>query len=195
MLLPPAHEPEVDSEPLAREVGIGAAEPARRARPGRGQPAVALQRVDGPAGGLELEARPLGELPQPELALARAAEEPKKLKKPELELRASPRYAFSPADVMFTAELKGGDDVEEFYCPELEWEWGDGGKSVQESDCEPWTAATKIERRFTSHHTYARAGLYYVRVRLRKSGKGIAAQSVQLTIRAGVGDPSNDPSI
>jgi hypothetical protein len=126
-------------------------------------------------------------------APGRAAEEIKKPKKPELELRATPRYAFSPAEIMFTAELKRGDDVEELYCPELEWEWGDGGKSMQESDCEPWTAATKIERRFTAHHQYPRAGLYYVRVRLRKSGKDIASQSVQLTIRAGLGDPSADP--
>jgi hypothetical protein len=122
----------------------------------------------------------------------RAAEE-KKPKKPDLDLRASPRWAFSPAEILFTAELKGGDDVEEFYCPELEWEWGDGGKSVQESDCDPWTPATKIERRFTAHHTYARAGLYYVRVSLHKTGKMIAGQSVQVTIRAGLGDQSPDP--
>ena len=45
-----------------------------------------------------------------------------KPKKPHLELRASPRMAFSPVNVLLTAELIGGDDVEEYHCPELEWD-------------------------------------------------------------------------
>ena len=35
--------------------------------------------------------------------------------RPELHLRATPRFAFSPASILFTAELKGGDDVEELF--------------------------------------------------------------------------------
>jgi hypothetical protein len=117
-----------------------------------------------------------------------------KLKKPGLELRATPRYAFSPVRVLFTAELKGGDDVEQFYCPEVEWDWGDGGKSVEEGDCDPWKdGTTKIERRFTASHLYQYAGLYLVKVTLRKSGKSITTQTVQLTVRAGLGDTSPDP--
>ena len=58
-----------------------------------------------------------------------------KLKKPKLDLRATPRMAFSPVNVLLVAELTGGDDVEEYYCPELEWDWDDGGKSVHEADC------------------------------------------------------------
>jgi hypothetical protein len=126
-------------------------------------------------------------------ALARGDEKDKKLKKPGLELRATPRFAFSPARIMFTAELKGGDDVEELYCPEIEWEWGDGGKSVEESDCDPWGPGSKIERRFTAHHEYPFAGLYPVKVTLRKSGKSVAAQTMQITVRAGLGDVSPDP--
>jgi hypothetical protein len=114
-------------------------------------------------------------------------------KKPALELRPSPRFAFSPANIFFTAELKGGDDVEELYCPEIEWEWGDGGKSVQEADCDPWTETSHIERRFTSNHTFQFAGLYRVKVTLRRSGKDILSQTVQITIRAGLGDQSPDP--
>jgi len=110
-------------------------------------------------------------------------------KRPGLDLRATPRMAFSPADIFFTAELKGGDDNnEELYCPELTWEWGDGGKSVEESDCEPYTESAKIERRFTAHHTYGRAAVYSVKVTLRKSGKSVAAQTVQVTVRPGLGD-------
>jgi hypothetical protein len=130
-------------------------------------------------------------------APARADDETKekKGKKPGLELRATPRYAFSPVNVLFTAELKGGDDVEELYCPEIEWEWGDGGKSVQEADCEPWASGTTITRRFTGNHTYQFAGLYRVKVTLRKSGKNVMSQSVSLTVRAGLGDTSPDPGM
>jgi len=129
----------------------------------------------------------------PALAPAAEDENPKKGKKPGLELRATPRFSFSPAEIFFTAELKGGDDVEEAYCPEVEWEWGDGGKSVHEADCDPWSPATKIERRFTAHHTFQFAGLYRAKVTLRKSGKNIMSQTVQVTVRAGLGDISPEP--
>jgi hypothetical protein len=117
----------------------------------------------------------------------------KKGKRPGLEIRATPRFAFSPANVMLTAELKGGDDVEELYCPEIEWEFGDGDKSVQEADCEPWTDETKLERRFTVRHVFKRAGAYLVRVTLRKSGRNIMTQTMQYNVRAGLGDPNADP--
>lgn len=116
-----------------------------------------------------------------------------KPKKPRLELRATPRMAFSPVNVFLTAELSGGDDVEELYCPELEWEWDDGGKSTQESDCAPWEAGkTKIERRFTADHEYRRAGVYNVKVIMRRSGRSIATASVRVTVRPGLGDRTMD---
>jgi hypothetical protein len=128
-------------------------------------------------------------------ALARAGDEgkEKKGKRPALELRSTPRFAFSPANVMLTAELKGGDDVEELYCPEVEWEFGDGDKSTQEADCDPWTPTTRLERRFTVRHIYKFAGAYLVRVTLRKSGRDLMTQTYAMTIRAGLGDPNEDP--
>jgi hypothetical protein len=129
----------------------------------------------------------------PALAPAAGEDQAKKGKKPALEIRPSPRFAFSPANIFFTAELKGGDDLESLYCPEVEWEWGDGGKSVQEADCDPWTETTAIQRRFTANHTFKFAGLYLVRVTLRRSGKDIMSQSVRVTVRAGLGDVSAEP--
>lgn len=126
-------------------------------------------------------------------AIGRAEDEKKKSKKPSLELRSSPRFAFSPANVLFTAELKGGDDVEELYCPEVEWWWDDGGKSVKEADCDPWAEGSPIERRFTATHVFQRAGIYRVKVTLRKTGRNILSQSLALTVRAGLGDTSPDP--
>jgi hypothetical protein len=122
-------------------------------------------------------------------AFAGNDEKPKKLKKPSFDLRVSPRFAFSPAELMFTAELKGGDDMEQYYCPEVEWEWGDGGKSVQEADCDPWTPETKIERRFVNRHTFVESGVYETRVTLRKNDETIVTRTVQVTVRPGGGEP------
>jgi hypothetical protein len=115
-------------------------------------------------------------------------DEGKKGKRPALELRALPRFAFSPANIHFTAELTGGDDVEELYCPDVEWEWGDGGKSQQESDCAPFEPGTKIDRHFTAEHVYQLSGRYLVKVTMRRAGKTMAAQTLQMTVRPGLGD-------
>lgn len=123
------------------------------------------------------------------LALPAGAEKEPKAKKPRLELRATPRFAFSPAFVMFTAELTGGGDVEEMHCPELEWFWDDGGRSVQESDCAPFEAGkTQIERRFTAEHEFRTAGTYNVRLTMRKADRRLAETTVRVTVRAGFGD-------
>ena len=117
-----------------------------------------------------------------------------KLKKPRLDLRASPRMAFSPVNIFLTAELQGGDDVEEYYCPQLEWEWDDGGKSVQEGDCPPFVAGTtKIERRFTAEHEYRRAGVYNIKVTMRRANRSLAASNVRVTVRPGLGDRAMEP--
>ncbi|MBI3931780.1 MAG: hypothetical protein HY317_00065 [Acidobacteria bacterium] len=113
-------------------------------------------------------------------------------KKPRLELRVVPRMAFSPVTAFLTAELTGGDDVEEYYCPELEWDWDDGGKSVREADCPPFEPGTKIQRRFTAEHEYKRAGAYNIKVTLRRTDRPFAAQTVRLTVRPGLGDPTRE---
>lgn len=122
--------------------------------------------------------------------LAGAKDDDDKGKKPELRLRATPRFAFSPATILFTAELKGGDDVEELYCPEVEWKWGDGSKSVTEGDCDPWEPGAKIDRRYSGRHEYRRAGRYRVQVTLSKTGKKTLSTNMTMDIRAGLGDPT-----
>jgi len=120
--------------------------------------------------------------------LAGADDEDEKGKRPGLHLRATPRFSFSPATILFTAELKGGDDVEELYCPEVEWEWGDGGKSVSEGDCDPWEPGMKIDRRYTGRHEYRRSGRYRIRVTISHRGDKILSQSLTVDVRPGVGD-------
>ncbi len=114
-----------------------------------------------------------------------------KVKKPRLDVRATPRMAFSPVRVLLTAELTGGGDVEEYHCPEIEWDWDDGGKSLQEADCTPFEdGKTKIERRFTADHEYRKAGVYNVRVTMRRTNKPLATAAVRVTVRPGLGDPT-----
>ena len=124
--------------------------------------------------------------------VAAAPPEPKG-KAPALDVRAIPRMAFSPVNVLVIAELKGGDDLEEYYCPEVEFFWDDGGKSVQEADCPPFEPGTKIERRYSAEHYYERAGNYGVTVILRRAGKVLRKQTFRLNVRAGLGDPSEVP--
>jgi hypothetical protein len=111
-----------------------------------------------------------------------------KIQKPRLDLRATPRIAFSPAYVLLTAELVGGDEVEEFYCPALEWNWGDGGKSVRESDCPPFQAGAELVRHFSAEHGYRHAGEYQITVTLRRANRSLAMASARVNVRPGVGD-------
>lgn len=117
-------------------------------------------------------------------------EKPKKGRKPTLALRMAPREGFSPVSILFTAELKGGDDVEELYCPEVEWDWDDGSRSTQESDCDPWEEGKPLLRRFTNDHLFKESGSYDVRVTLLRLGKVLTTQTVRVIVRPGLGDPN-----
>jgi hypothetical protein len=127
-------------------------------------------------------------------ALATAGTAAEKTRKPRLDLRAAPRMAFSPVNVLLTAELMGGDDVDEYYCPEIEWNWDDGGKSVHEADCAPLEAGGTFERRFTANHAYRRAGTYNVKITMRKANRSIAVATATVTVHPGAGDMASSAS-
>ena len=112
-------------------------------------------------------------------------------KKPRLDLRASPRMAFSPVNILMTAELHGGDDTEEFHCPEVEWDWDDGGRSVHQEDCAPFKSGAELERRFTANHAYRQAGTYNVKLTMRRATQALAVASATITVRPGLGDMSS----
>ena len=112
-----------------------------------------------------------------------------KLKKPEVEVRALPQFGFAPVEILAIVTLKGGDEVEELYCPEIEYDWDDGGRSVKESDCPPFEpGVTKLTRRMTASHTYRRGGSYDLRVRLRRADKTVASGHARVTVRSAVGE-------
>lgn len=112
--------------------------------------------------------------------------------KPKLDLRASPRVAFSPVEVLITAQLKGGADLEDFHCPGLDWDWGDGTHSSYESDCAPLQDGDSIERFFRGRHAYHAPGAYNVRLRLRRGDRTVAAASVAVTVRGGLMASASD---
>jgi hypothetical protein len=118
--------------------------------------------------------------------LALPAKEPKP-KKPKLEVRAVPMMAMAPVEVLLLVDLKGGDDLEEFYCPELEVIWDDGGKSSQEPDCPPFGPGTQITRHFSLGHEYHRGGEFEVRVRLRRADRIVSSTQVRVSIRPPLG--------
>lgn len=114
------------------------------------------------------------------------AKEPKP-KKPRLEVRAIPVMGMAPVEVLLLIDLKGGDELEDFYCPEIEVLWDDGGKSVQESDCPPFEPGTQITRHFSAGHEYRRGGEFEVRVRLRRADRVVSSAHVRVSIRPPLG--------
>ncbi len=104
--------------------------------------------------------------------------------------RASPPISFSPANIHLVAELKGGpDDYEEFYCPAIEWDWGDGTRSENSSDCDPHEAGvSQISRRFSKTHVYNLQGRYRVQIRLKRNTKVLTSASTNVQVRAGIRD-------
>lgn len=115
-------------------------------------------------------------------------------KKPSLALKANPPGGFTPLRVHMIAELRGGaDDYAEFYCPSIEWDWGDGTVSENSEDCDPYEAGrSKIRRRYTGDHTYRQADSYRAAFRVKQKTKVVAQGTVTLQVRAGVRDDVND---
>ncbi len=110
-------------------------------------------------------------------------------RRPSLSLRVSPPLGFTPLRARLTAELRGGaDDHVDYYCPTLEWEWGDGTTSENTEDCEPYEAGkTQIRRRFGLDHTFREAGGFKVTLRIKQKSRTIAASSVTVQVRPGAG--------
>jgi hypothetical protein len=110
--------------------------------------------------------------------------------KPSVSLRASPQVGFSPLRVVLTAELTGGvDDFEEYYCPAVEWYWGDDTKSESKVDCDPYEAGkSEIKRRYTVDHTFNTMGEYRVEFRLKQKNKVVGGARTTIRVRPGIRD-------
>ena len=109
-------------------------------------------------------------------------------KKPSLSLRANPPVGFSPLRVRVGVDVRGGaDDYMDFYCPTIEWDWGDGTVSEASADCDPYQAGkSTIQRRWTADHVYRQSGNYKLVFRMKQKNKTIAAGSANIQVRAGM---------
>ena len=110
-------------------------------------------------------------------------------KKASLSLKAAPAVSFAPARIVVVAEIKGGaEDSEEFYCPTVEWEWGDDTVSTAEAECDPYSAGkSTIKRRYTIEHRFKNPGGFKIILRLKKGTKVIATANTLVQVRAGLG--------
>ena len=113
-------------------------------------------------------------------------------KRPKIRLRVQPQVAMAPARVTLTAELVGGaDDFEEYYCPSVEWQWGDDTVSDALVDCDPYEAGkSQIKRRYTVQHQFRRAGAFKVYFHLKRKDKTLASASVTVQLQSGGAGPS-----
>jgi len=111
-------------------------------------------------------------------------------KKPSLSLKATPPVGFSPLRVRLVVDVRGGsDDYEEFYCPSIEWDWGDGTVSGNSEDCDPYQSGkSTIKRRYSIEHVFRQPGTFQVFFRLKQRDRVIAASSSNIQVRPGVRD-------
>jgi hypothetical protein len=118
----------------------------------------------------------------------RARPDTKDIKKPALTLKATPAVGFAPVRIFLSAELKGGpNDYQEYYCPTVEWDWGDGTRSESTTDCEPYEAGkSEIKRRFAVEHMYRLAGIFNVQIRLKRKEKVLVVATTTLRIQASI---------
>ncbi len=123
-------------------------------------------------------------------ALRAGQAEGEKGKRPSLSLKLSPLLAAAPAKVRAVVEVRGGaNDYEDFYCPTLEWDWGDDTRSEATQDCEPYEAGrSEIRRRFTADHTFQHGGNYKVMFRMKRKDKIVIATSANIQVRPGLSD-------
>jgi len=107
--------------------------------------------------------------------------------RPRLSLHAQPTVGVAPARVVLTAELIGGaDDLEEYYCPTIEWEWGDDTVSESTVDCDPYESGkSEIKRKFTVQHVFRRPGAYKVYFHMKRKTKNIASASAPIQVQPG----------
>jgi hypothetical protein len=107
--------------------------------------------------------------------------------RPRITLRAQPNVGIAPAVVYLTVELIGGaDDYEDYYCPTIEWDWGDDTTSESSSDCDPYVpGASQIRRRFTIERRFEYEGTYQVYVRLKQREREVGSANTNVSLQAG----------
>ena len=108
-------------------------------------------------------------------------------KKPSLSFKANPPIGFSPLRVRVAVDIRGGpDDHADFYCPNIQWDWGDDVVSERSEDCDPYQSGkSTIVRHYAADHIYRQAGAYTIVFRLKQKSRVIASGSGNVQVRPG----------
>ena len=117
-------------------------------------------------------------------------------KKPSINLRAAPVSGFAPLNAVLIVSITGGpNDYEPFYCPAIEWEWGDGTKSESKVDCDPYEPGkSEIVRAYKVDHRFNIGGDHRVQFRLKQKNKTVGSASVTIRVQGGMRDGYIDRS-
>jgi hypothetical protein len=115
------------------------------------------------------------------------AQSEKEARKPSLSLRVTPPLGFTPLRARLVVDVRGGDsDYEDFYCPGIEWDWGDGTVSASSEDCDPYQAGkSEIPRRFSTTHVFRQPGSYRITFRLKQQDRVVGSAAASIQVRAG----------
>jgi len=110
--------------------------------------------------------------------------------RPAVSVKANPAVGFAPTRVVMTAELKGGvDDYVDYYCPSIEWQWGDDTRAESKADCDPYEPGkSEIKRRYVFDRVFDTPGDYRVEFRLKQKNKIVGTGSTTVRIRPGLRD-------
>ena len=110
--------------------------------------------------------------------------------KPSVSVKANPAVGFAPTRVVMTVELKGGvNDYADYYCPAVEWQWGDDTRAESKEDCDPYEAGrSEIKRRYVFDRVFDTPGDYRIEFRLKQKDKVVGAGSTTVRIRPGLRD-------
>jgi len=74
--------------------------------------------------------------------------------------------------ISLIAKLEGaGGNDQKYYCLQEEWDFGDGAKSSEKPNCDPYGPASKVKTEFFVDHTYEKEGTYTIRLVLGEEGK------------------------
>jgi hypothetical protein len=121
-------------------------------------------------------------------AVESSAQSSSEAKKPSLSLKITPPVGFAPLKTRLVVDVRNGaDDYEDFYCPTIEWDWGDGTVSANSEDCDPYESGkSAIKRRFTTEHTFRQPGAFRVAFRLKQKDRVVGTSTVNVQVRTGL---------
>jgi hypothetical protein len=102
----------------------------------------------------------------------------------------NPAQIFLPARLVATVEFtEGASDYQDYYCPKIEWIWGDGAQSESGEDCEPYVEGkSEIRRRYSADHNYrsnpaGSASSYDIYFRMKQGSRVVLSLKQTIQVR------------